>query len=156
VTKGYLVVRVSGPQGIEVDLYNTHLDARTGGTSNRPVRREQLEQLASAIRTHSSGRALILAGDLNTGHQRPEDFALLESFRAELGLDDAGARRDASWGGEADVDYILYRSGTDTHIRLVEGNASHGEDAGFRWRERGRRLSDHPAIFARFHAARRR
>ena len=151
--KGYLGVRVSGPEGIEIDVYNTHLDARAGKATNRVVRREQLMQLAAAIRKHSQGRALVLAGDFNTGHQRPKDFALFQQFRAGLGLLDTGARRDRSWNGEVDVDYILYRSSSSTRIEPERGPAAAGEDGDFRWRKGRRRLSDHPALFSTFHVA---
>jgi endonuclease/exonuclease/phosphatase family metal-dependent hydrolase len=149
-TKGYLGMRVSGPDGLAIDVYNTHLDARSGSSSNRGVRRKQLAQLVTAVRRHSQGRAVIVAGDFNTGHQRPKDFALLKSFRALLGLADSGARRDRSWNGEADVDYILYRSGVGTRLSLDGADVSAGEDRSFRWPDDRVRLSDHPAIFARF------
>jgi len=150
--KGYLGVRLSRADGLAIDVYNTHLDARSGGKSNREVRRRQLAQLATAIRRHSRGRALIVAGDFNTGHQRPKDFALLKSFRTLLGLTDSVARRDPSWNGEADVDYILYRSSQATRLGLDGADGSAGEDGSFRWQDDRLRLSDHPAIFARFRA----
>ena len=77
---------------------------------------------------------------------------MLEGFRQELGLTDAGARRDETWKRGADLDYILYRSGASTVLE-PEGV---GEDPGFRrTRKQGRkerRLSDHPALYAHFRA----
>ena len=63
-SKGVLGVRLRGP-GVEVDLYNTHLDA-SGSYENRDVRARQLAIVAEEIRRHSEGRAVILAGDLNS------------------------------------------------------------------------------------------
>jgi hypothetical protein len=149
-SKGFLGVRLSGPGGLEVDLYNTHLDAR-GDDPNRNVRRKQLEQLAAAVERHSVGRPVIVAGDFNTRTSRPEDAALLAAFASRLGLVDTGARRDASWKSGGDVDYILLRSGEKTSVRIAEETDGRGEDATFRWRAGTRRLSDHPALFARLH-----
>jgi hypothetical protein len=145
-SKGVLGVRLAGP-GVEVDLYNTHLDAR-GSNANRDVRERQLAIVAEEIRRHSQGRAVIVAGDLNSRRANNLDRAMLESFQQELGLLDAGARRDESWTQDGDLDYILYRSGPSTRLEP----AGVGEDTGFRWGKGRKRLSDHPALFAHFRA----
>jgi hypothetical protein len=145
--KGFLGVRLSAPSGIEVDVYNTHLDSR-GNLPNREIRRRQLAQLTSAIRRHSGTRAVIVAGDFNTRNQRPNDRPVLEEFRAALGLDDSGARRDARMSRGNDIDYILYRSGSSARIELGTQAGAVGEDGRFRWNEGRRPLSDHPALFA--------
>ncbi len=147
--KGFLGVRLSGPGGIEVDVYNTHLDSR-GNLANREIRRRQLRQLADAIRDHSAGRALIVAGDFNTRDQRPNDRVVLEEFRAALGLANSGARRNAQRGQAIDTDYILYRSGETARIELAPGGESAGEAGEFRWDEGRRPLSDHPALYGIF------
>jgi len=146
--KGFLGVRLTGPDGIELDVYNTHLDAR-GNDPNRGIRREQLSHLAAAIRQYSGERAVIVAGDFNTRRERPKDNFMLRGFQTGLGLRDSLARRDGSWPRGSDVDYILYRSGTGTRLELDGDADAIGEDADFRWRDGSKRLSDHPALFAR-------
>jgi len=147
-SKGFLGVRVSGPGGLELDLYNTHLDAR-GDDPNRNIRRKQLEQLAAAIERHSTGRPVVVAGDFNTRVSRPEDAELFDAFTKRLGLSDSGARRDATWKPGGDVDYILLRSGSQTRVEVAAGDTAYGEDPTFRWRAGTRRLSDHPALYTR-------
>jgi hypothetical protein len=145
--KGFLGVRLGAPNGVEVDVYNTHLDSR-GSLPNREIRRRQLAQLASAIRRHSESRAVIVAGDFNTRHQRPNDRPVIEEFQAALGLDDSGARRDPQSSRGNDTDYIFYRSGSSARIEVVAQPGAVGEDGRFRWNEGRRPLSDHPALFA--------
>jgi endonuclease/exonuclease/phosphatase family metal-dependent hydrolase len=145
--KGYLAVRLTGPDGIEVDLWNTHLDA-PGKDSNRGVRRKQLAQLTRAVQEYSGDRALIVAGDFNSRLQQRKDHLVLHEFQSRHGLIDVAARRDETWHRGADKDYILYRSGLGTEVTLPA--KGYGEDPEFRWHKDRRRMSDHPALFANF------
>ena len=90
----------------------------------------------------SDGRSLVVAGDLNLHHDVSADRELLERFMSALGLADSGARpADAArWRR---VDYVLYRSGGDVALELIEA----GEALEFA--HEGKPLSDHPALFAR-------
>ncbi len=141
-TKGFQRVRLALPGGGVLDLVNTHLDAGTD-EADRAARRVQLATLAANLRREAGEGALILGGDLNLDADDPDDSALLEAFRAELGLSDSGARArpDVGWRR---LDYLLYRSGSDLGLEVMEA----GEDAGFA--QEGAPLSDHPALFARF------
>ena len=164
--KGFTGTRLRLPQGMVVDVYNTHLDA---GNSKRDlaVRWEQIRDLARAVAGHSPD-AIIVAGDLNsnlTGGDRGDDFAPVLGLLDGLDLRDASAR--PLLGSEWKVmDYILFRSGPRTQLTLApapfepvhgpapcgpRGRAS-GEDDCFQNRH-ARPLSDHPALFAHFRAS---
>jgi endonuclease/exonuclease/phosphatase family metal-dependent hydrolase len=139
--KGFLRVRLVGPEGAEIDVYNTHLEA---GPSPRSVatRRGQLDELAAGIERLSPGRAVIVAGDFNTAYIRPGDRDMKLAFRERLSLLDSGAGPQLPFWRERD--FILYRSG--------EGAALSVENAGeaVEFVNRGRALSDHPALYTRF------
>jgi len=144
--KGYQRVGIRTPEGAEVDLYNTHLEA---GSSDYAVqiRIKQLDMIASAIEARPRTRALIIGGDFNTGFNRVGDRGTLMNFRRRLELQDSGAGPELPYWRERD--YILYRDGTETSLEVLRA----GEALEFV--ERDRALSDHPALYARFRVARR-
>jgi hypothetical protein len=145
-SKGWLLVRVRTPNGIDVDVYNTHLEAGPSPVSI-DVRRQQLEMLAQAIETESAGNPVIVAGDFNASFGRPGDREVLMGFRKGLGLRDSGAGPELpNW---LERDYILYRD-SEQFALVIE---NFGEAPEFVNRERA--LSDHPALFIRFRAERR-
>jgi endonuclease/exonuclease/phosphatase family metal-dependent hydrolase len=140
-TKGFLHARLRLAGGATLHVVNTHLDAGRD-PADREARRAQLETLADALERETDGEALVVAGDLNLDDALPEDRALLETFRARLGLRDAGARPDPDAGWEV-IDYVLVRSGASVRVTVLGA----GEDRGFA--RAGRPLSDHPALFVR-------
>jgi hypothetical protein len=138
-SKGFLRVRMVTDEGIEIDVYNTHLDS---GSSPGSVasRRAQLEELARAIEEDSPGRPLILGGDLNLASDRAGDREDLAGFRARLGLAETGAGPEhRGWRG---YDHLWIRDGEGVRISVRDA----GED--LRFVSGDRALSDHPAIFA--------
>ncbi len=139
--KGYQRVGIRTPDGAEVDLYNTHLEA---GSSHHAaqIRGQQLDILARAIEARPKMRAVIIGADFNTAFNRVGDRDNLMRFRRRLELRDSGAGPELSYWRERD--YILYREGTATALRVEQA----GE--GLEFVERDRALSDHPAIYARF------
>lgn len=82
--KGFASARVEIAEGVEVDVYNVHLDAGNGELDLK-ARVAQVEQLVSAIRERSAGRAVLLAGDTNIPQQQR---ALLTQLGEGLGLVD--------------------------------------------------------------------
>lgn len=144
VTKGLLALRVRLPGGAVVDVYNSHLDAgkKPKRVRDHQTRERQLAQLERAIRDFSGSGALILAGDFNARVDRRNPA--LEEFVAALGLQESGAQTDPDrWRPRCE--YIFYRGDARTEISLVEA----GEAAEFVG-QKGKPLSDHPAIRARF------
>ena len=98
------------------------------------------QQIAAKMRKDASEEALIVVGDLNLRWNDPEDRALLEAFKKDLGLTDSikGVQAEGGW---PILDYVLYRNGRETTFEVLEV----GEDTVFQ-NEEGP-LSDHPALF---------
>jgi hypothetical protein len=139
--KGWLRVGVQPENGVQVDLYTTHLDSGPGKSSGR-IRRRQMELLADTIERLSSRRAVIVAGDFNLSSRREWDEVSMREFRQRLGLAEYGAPSGlALWHRR---DCILYRDGPETRLELE----SVGEATEFV--RKNRPLSDHAALYARF------
>jgi len=142
--KGYQRVGIRTPEGLEVDLYNTHLEA--GPTEHSvEIRGRQLDALARAIEARPKTRAVIVAGDFNSAFNRVGDREKIVEFRRRLELQDSGAGPELPYWRERD--YILHRDGTDAALRVEQA----GEAQEFVQRDRA--LSDHPALYARFRIA---
>lgn len=144
--KGFLHVRLRLPDGSELDVWNTHLDAGRSD-ADRAARAAQLALLEAAIAERSRGRAVLAGGDFNLEWDDREDRALLEGFAARLGLAVAARTPEGAWRSR--LDYLLVRSEGAACIAAHEP----GEDAGF-VDALARPLSDHPAIRARLRLAR--
>lgn len=140
--KGFLHARLRLAGGAEIDLVDTHLDA--GGTAgDRAVRERQVDRLRRYLEREAAGRALIVAGDLNLDFGSPDQERVLGTFQSALGLHDSGARPAAGAVDER-IDYILFRGGEELGLELLAAGVDD------RFVEKGRPLSDHPAIYARF------
>jgi endonuclease/exonuclease/phosphatase family metal-dependent hydrolase len=139
--KGFLRVGFRTPNGAEIDVYNTHLEA--GATQESvETRIAQLDVMADAIEARGRERAVIVAADFNSDFKRPGDRAAILDFRNRLGLADSGAGPELPIWRERD--YILFREGTRVAVEVEQA----GEGTSFV--NRGRALSDHPAIYTTF------
>jgi len=138
-TKGFQLARIETPLGKHFYVVNTHLDAGRN-SSDRQARATQLQQITAKMKLEASEEALIVVGDLNLRWNDPEDRALLEAFKKDLGLTDSikGVQAEGGW---PILDYVLYRNGSSTTFKVLEV----GEDTVFQ-NEKGP-LSDHPALF---------
>ena len=110
---------------------------------DRVARAAQLDQLIRSIENRITVEALIVAGDLNLDWDNTQDRELLFDFRDRLGLARAVNGKQSQRGWTV-LDYIFYRSGTQTNLTVLES----GEDVNFV--SGALSLSDHPALFARF------
>lgn len=84
-TKGFSVSEIELADGVAVDIYNLHMDSG-GCDGDIDARRAQTEQLVEEIKTRSSDKAVIVAGDTNLKISRPEDMVILEYLLSETGL----------------------------------------------------------------------
>ena len=74
IKKGFRVYVVTLPDGIEVDVYVTHMNTYSSSSSNHiKAQHAQLKQLAEYINNHRNGRPIILMGDTNCRYTR-HDF----------------------------------------------------------------------------------
>jgi endonuclease/exonuclease/phosphatase family metal-dependent hydrolase len=140
--KGFLMVRLTLPNGAELDVWNTHLDAGRSD-ADHAARVAQLDLLARAIEAEGEGRAVLVGGDLNLEWDDARDRALLESFCDRLGLTVAARTPPDGW--ESHLDYLLLRSGGDVQAGRADGGKEPKMVDGV-----STPLSDHPAIFAVF------
>ncbi len=138
--KGFQRVTARMRNGVEVHIYNTHLDAGSN-PGDVEARREQFLQMARSAAELSDGTPLVLAGDLNTDYARPRDREILLEIAANTSLRPTGAVGELPHWKERD--FILVRDGANAKLHVVEA----GED--LRFSSTTRTLSDHPAIFAR-------
>ena len=138
-SKGFQLARIETPSGKYFYVVNTHLDAGRN-SSDRKARATQLKQIAAKMKQEVSEEALIIVGDLNLRWNDPEDRALLEAFKKDLGLTDSikGVQAEGGW---PILDYVLYRNGRATTLEVLEA----GEDIAFQNEKEP--LSDHPALF---------
>jgi exonuclease III len=147
--KGFVLVRVTQPDGAEVDVYNTHLDA-ANFRWDRSTRKSQFKELTRAIEDHSRGRAVILAGDFNA--RRNESS--VERLRGALQLEDSSACANSPGDRAGKFDRLFFRSGDTVHLACLRA----GEDPSFTYRREGesedRPLSDHEPLTATFDVSR--
>jgi endonuclease/exonuclease/phosphatase family metal-dependent hydrolase len=141
--KGFLRVRMELPHGGEIDVYNTHLESGPSDVS-AVVRSIQLDQIAEAIERDSMGRAVIVGGDFNLARIRLGDRSVKDHYLKRLSLHDSGAGPELPFWRERD--FVLFRDGDWTKLTVLAS----GEAQEFV--NRGRALSDHPALFVRFRA----
>ena len=139
-SKGFQVVRLSLDDDVELDVYNTHLEAG-GGDEDQAARDEQVEQLVDSLNDWSAGRAVVFLGDFNLRPSEPSDAPLLAHL-----LDAGGLRDSCDEVGcpEPDhIDRVLLRNGAGVELEAL-GWAVQMQFVD----EDGVDLSDHPAVSA--------
>jgi endonuclease/exonuclease/phosphatase family metal-dependent hydrolase len=136
-SKGFSVARHELAPGIEVDVYNLHMDAG-GGDEDIAARVAEAEQLAAFIDEHSDGVAVLVAGDTNLKATRPEDMETLATFLAATGLTDSCRALDCK---DERIDRVLFRSSNAVRLEPVTWGIPPGftDDA-------GEQLSDHQPV----------
>lgn len=134
--KGFSVAMEEIAPGVEVDLYDVHMDA---GHSSGDVaaRRQQSEQLLGFLLKRSAGHAVIVAGDTNMNRERDQE--ILVSFMKRAGLVDAC--RTLSCDDLSRIDRVMYRHSATLDLRA----AKLAVDTRFVTRD-GKDLSDHKAV----------
>ena len=140
-TKGFTRMRLAFPGERVVDFYTTHLDAG-GGEGDQAVRVEQMGHLARAIRKHSAGMPVVLAGDFNLHHDYVDERDVVDQFVRKLRLRRSDAQANPAWRSR--VDYLWYRDGARHGLELLEAGQAH------EFAHAGAPLSDHPALYGKF------
>ncbi len=93
-------------EAIVVDIYTLHLEA---GGDDDVLRAEDLNLLASYLKTHTSGRPVIIGGDWNLHTDEEPDATQYSEFLAETGLRDVCSTVECV--DDVDViDKVAYRS----------------------------------------------
>jgi hypothetical protein len=137
-SKGFQMLRLELAQGIEVDVYNSHLEAG-GGEDDVAARESNVHQIIAAMEALSDGRALMFLGDTNLHEIDEEDLPLLELWQEEIGWVDACETVECEEPGR--IDRVLLRSGGGV---TLEATAWSLEPEFFD--DEGVPLSDHDAL----------
>lgn len=139
-SKGFTAARHELHPGVTIDVYDLHADAG-GDQGDIDARKHQFAQLAQFMATWSAGRAVLVGGDTNLKHTRPEDMQTLADFMGTCGLQDAAR----TLGGPESIDRWMYRSSPELEVTPVLWRfADEMVDA------QGGPLSDHEAVHVRF------
>ncbi|HEY0464520.1 MAG TPA: endonuclease/exonuclease/phosphatase family protein [Polyangiaceae bacterium] len=101
--KGFSSSRQQLAAGVEIDVFNVHLDAGSS-SADQQAREAQVAQLMEAIEQRSAGRPILLAGDTNLRSQR----GLLARFERASGLVDVCEALHCP-GGRL-IDRVFFRS----------------------------------------------
>lgn len=136
--KGFISTRQRLADGVEIDVYDVHLDAGPSDADQR-AREAQVEQLIDAISQRSAGRALLVAGDTNIRRHGE----LLEHFEQATGLVDACSALRCPEPRR--IDRVFYRSSP----ALVFAPRKWSIDRRF-VDAKGQPLSDHLAVAVEF------
>jgi endonuclease/exonuclease/phosphatase family metal-dependent hydrolase len=137
--KGFTRTTLTLEDGVALDVYDVHLDAGFS-EGDRAAREAQLEQLAAAVLTGSSGRAVLVGGDfnLNAGER-----SKLSRFERTTGLLDACTTLGCPH--PARIDRVLFRASPLLELTPVRWRIA----SGFHDPE-GAPLSDHAPIAVEF------
>lgn len=141
-SKGFLMLRLELTPGVEIDIYDTHLDAG-GGSADDDARTVQVNQLIASMTTRSAGRAIVFMADTNLEASDPNEGPTLARFLSEAGLTDACAA--VSCAEDDHIDRILFRASATVALTAETWTNEPGFFDGS-----GTPLSDHPAISVRF------
>ncbi len=115
-TKGWSFARTTLDEGVELDVYNLHMEAG-GCPEDLEIRINSAQDLVAAIEARSAGRALVVAGDFNLRATDPEDVEALAIIMDGAGLTDAC---DAVACGDERIDHVMVRSGDDLELTVLE------------------------------------
>ena len=122
--------------GVEVIVYNTHLDA-SGSDEDQAARSAQVDELLASLKSHDA--AVILGGDTNLKPSRGIDGETLSRLRAQGKLDDACLALDC--GDVERIDRVYFRSSASVRLEAVSWQVDRRYvDAD------GKDLSDHEAV----------
>lgn len=138
-SKGFQLLRLELAPGVEVDVYNSHLDAGNS-QGDQQARAEQVAQLTDAMLRLSAGRAIVFVGDTNL-HATRLDLDRETTARwleaTGLGCACAAVRSECC----ARIDRVLYRGGGGVELEAETWGVAPGfKDA------QGVDLSDHEPI----------
>jgi endonuclease/exonuclease/phosphatase family metal-dependent hydrolase len=140
-SKGFLVVRLELAPGVEVDVYDSHMDAG-GSRGDQEARAEQAAHITRAMQDLSGGRAVLFLGDTNlSAGRRGRDAETLGGWLSEADLRCAClASRETCCQR---IDRVLYRSGIGVELSVERWGVAPGFVD-----QAGDRLSDHDPILA--------
>lgn len=141
--KGFSMARTTLAPGVEVDVYNLHMEAG-GDPEDDAIRDQSVSQLRDFMSAFSPGRAVIVGGDFNLHTTSEPDQSQYARLLAETGLVDVCAALGCPDPGR--IDKLAFRSNDTIAITPLS------------WRveldvfvdAQDQPLSDHKAVAVRF------
>jgi endonuclease/exonuclease/phosphatase family metal-dependent hydrolase len=137
--KGFTVATHHLARGVEVDVYNLHMDAGNA-PGDREARAQQARQLLRSIALRSAGRPVIVGGDTNLGRG---DEEVVRRLLSEAGMTDACRARRCR--DRHRIDRVLFRGSDALELTATEWRIDSRFVDGA-----GRPLSDHEAVAVEF------
>ncbi len=137
-SKGFVRARLELSAGIEIDVYNTHLEAG-GASQDTEVKAQQIAELVSELQQGSEGRSVIVMGDTNLQISKSDELELLNQLKEEGQLVDCCDQLQCAQ--PQFIDRIFFRGSSDLQV-TPEYWSEQSEFVD----EQGFPLSDHPAI----------
>ena len=135
------MARTSLAPGVEIDVYNLHLDA---GSADFAIRGENVAQISEFIAANSVGRAVIVGGDFNLHLDRDPDATQFAELLANNDLTDVCTELGCDQPNR--IDKFTYRSSDSLTLTPTQW-ANLTEDF---LRSDGERLSDHDPVLVDF------
>jgi hypothetical protein len=115
-TKGSSVARHTLAEGVEVDVYNLHMEAG-GCPEDYAIREASIQQLLGQMADLSEDVAVVMAGDWNLHPDDPQDLPQLHRLVEEGGLTDACWFLDC---GDERIDRVFFRSGPGVTLEATQ------------------------------------
>ncbi len=141
--KGFSFARTTIADGVEIDVYNLHMEA--GGTPNDEMLRDRgITQLLAFLAETSAGRAVIIGGDFNLHTDEEPDGSQYARLLVEGGLTDACAALACPDPGR--IDKLAFRSGGGVELEAT----SYRIPTDVFVSPEGEALSDHDPVEVRF------
>ncbi len=136
-SKGFSLSTHVLDDGVEIDVYNLHMEAG-GCPEDAVIREDSISELLTIFEERSRGRPVIVAGDFNLHEEEAVDEAQLRRF-----IDDGGFE-DGCWlvdCGETNIDRVFLRAGGGIELSVRSWEVPQGfVDA------EGVDLSDHEPV----------
>jgi len=139
--KGFSMARTTLAPGIEIDVYNLHMDA---GSADFAIRAENVDELATFIEENSSGNAVIVGGDFNLHIDEEPDGSQFADLLARGELTDVCT--ELACDEPTRIDKFLYRSIPGLTLAPTTWSNLTSDFL----RSDGLRLSDHDPVLANF------
>src|SRR5680860_599736 len=135
--KGFSMARTTLAPGVEVDIYNLHMDA---GGADSAVRGENVAELSAFMAKESAGRAVIVGGDFNLHLDEDPDADQFAELVTAVNLTDVCTELECDEPNR--IDKVLFRSGGGVTLTPLDWR---NESARFT-RADGEPLSDHDPV----------
>ncbi len=138
-SKGVLGVRVELAEGLELDVWNTHLEAG-GSDEDLASRLNQAQEATQAIADFSGDRAVVFGGDFNIHpDERPVDIEVEDTLLGDANLTDSCVATNCAEPER--IDRVFFRSSPQLQLQPVAWEVAPGYED-----EAGVPLSDHDPI----------